>query len=96
MRWEGEVGVNVLQGAETLGGWSPSVNWERSTDRNEGSQAGSPSIFMPWTSAPDREISTGSKNPFNPSGYTTWSHTVMVGALLVGRDACMHSYWAHH
>ena len=66
VRWEGEVGVDVLQGTETLGEWPPSVNWERSTDRNEGLQTGSPSIFMPWTIIPDREISTGSKPPFNP------------------------------
>ena len=37
VRWEGEDGVMVLWGAGALGVQSPSVTWERSTCRNEGS-----------------------------------------------------------
>ena len=61
VRWEGEVDVEVLQGAEVLGIWSPSVTWERSTERNEGLWMHLPSVFMPWTSDSDKEASTGSK-----------------------------------
>ena len=96
MRWEGGVGVDVLWGAETSGKWSPSVNQGRSTDRNEGLWAGSPSVFMPWTSAPDREVSTGSRPHLILWGKPLSPHTVIVDTLLVGRDVCMHSYWACH
>ena len=72
-RWEGEGGIEVLQGAGALGIWSPSVTHERSTSRNEGLQVGSPSISMPQTSDPDSEVHTSSKPPLSPSGYTTWS-----------------------
>ena len=84
-RWEGGIGVDVLQGAATPGKWSPSVNWGRYTGRKEGSWAGSPSVFMPWTSAPDREVSTGSRHLFNPLGYTTWSPHC--------RSQCTNSWW---
>ena len=42
-----EGGVEVLQGAGTLGIWSPKVTWERSSIRNDGLLVGSPSISMP-------------------------------------------------
>ena len=104
VKWEGGVDVDVLQVAEILGWVDPPV-W---TGRGpligmKGSQAGSPSVFMPWTSAPDREISTGSKPPFNPSGYTTWfppcnnwhisswqrwSHTFLLAVPLIMALRC--------
>ena len=58
VRWEGEGGVKVPRGAGALGIRSPSVTWERSTSRNEGLWAGSPSVSMPWMSDPDSEVST--------------------------------------
>ena len=67
-RCEGEVGVKVLQGAEALATQSPAVNWERSTCRNVGSL----SILTPWASDSGRGVTTGSRPPFSPSGYTTW------------------------
>ena len=91
VRREVRVSVDVLQGAETLGEWSLSVSWGMSTDRNEGSWAGTPSIFMPWTSTPDREVSTGSRSPFNPLGYTTQSpHCNSLHTFSSQR--CLHAF----
>ena len=69
MGWED--GVEVLWGAKASGAWFPGVTWKRSIDRNEGLQAGLPSIFTLWASDAVREVSTGSTSLFSPLGYTT-------------------------
>ena len=63
----GEVGAEVLQGAEALGTWSPAVNWERSTCKNVGSS----SIPVPQASDSGSDVTTGSRPPLSPSRYTT-------------------------
>ena len=95
-RWEEGVGEDVLQRAKTSDEWSPGGIWGRSTVRNEGLQAGLPSVFMPWASASDWEVSTGSKPPFNPLGYTTWSPHCNSWCTSSWKRHPTCSYLVHH
>ena len=92
-RWDGEGGVNVMQGAGALGIWSPGVTWGSSTSKDEGLWAGLPSISMPWVSVPDSEVT----NPHLVlQGTPPGPHTVRVCLLLVSGDTHMHFCMVPH
>ena len=67
-RGMGEVDVEVLPGIRALELHSSPVNCERSTCRRVDSSL---SALVPWASDPGKEVTTGTRHPFSPSGYTT-------------------------
>ena len=90
VRWEEEVGVEVLQGAEAMGTWSPGVTLERSTCRNAGLWADSLKYLHCWLVILIKKLAPVPSPCLVLQGMPCGPHTARVCVLLSYRAAHMH------